>query len=58
MDRTDKPSMLKRIIAIAILIIAAIIAIKLIVGLLSAIFWVILAVVVVAAIIWAWRVIF
>lgn len=52
-SRRSRPPVLRRLTAGVILIIAAALAIKLVIGFVMAIFWTIVAVAVVVAIVWA-----
>src|SRR4051812_34489130 len=49
-----KPSLARRALAAAVLVVIAIVAVRLIVGVLSAIFWLLAIVVLVVAGLWAW----
>jgi hypothetical protein len=52
-DRPARPPILKRLLAGVVLIVAVALAIKLLIGFVMAIFWTIVAVAVVIAILWA-----
>ena len=49
----QRPSLLRRLFALVVLLVAAAIALKVIIGFVMAIFWVVVGVVVVAAVLWA-----
>jgi|SRR3954454_10531392 hypothetical protein len=53
MDDAAKPSLARRAIAAVVLVVAAIVIIRLVVGFLSAIFWLVAIVVLVIAVLWA-----
>ena len=53
MDDVAKPSLARRAIAAVVLVVAAIIIIRLVVGFLSAIFWLVAIVVLLIAVLWA-----
>ncbi len=50
---TERPSLLRRLVALVILVAAAALALKVIIGFVMAIFWIVVAVVVVGAVLWA-----
>jgi len=52
------PSFGKRALAIAILLIVGWILVKFIVGIIAGIFWLVLVILGVIAVIWAWRILF
>jgi type III secretory pathway component EscV len=53
MDEDRKPSLARRAIAAVVLVVAAILVIRIVVGFLSAIFWIVALAVLVVAVIWA-----
>jgi hypothetical protein len=53
MDDAAKPSLARRAIAAVVLIVAAIVIIRLVVGFLSAIFWLVAIIALVIAVLWA-----
>ncbi len=50
---SERPSLLRRLFAFVILIAAAALALKVIIGFVMAIFWIVVAVVVLGAVLWA-----
>ena len=57
-NRPARPSILKRVLAGLVLILAVVVAFKLLIGMVMAVFWLILTVAVVVAILWALKTIF
>ncbi len=57
-DRPARPSILKRVLAGLVLVLAVVVAFKLLIGMVMAVFWLILTVAVVVAILWALKTIF
>jgi hypothetical protein len=52
-ERRDHSPVLRKVAAGGVLVIAAVLAVKLVIGLISAVFWTVLTVVVVVAVLWA-----
>jgi hypothetical protein len=57
-NRPARPSILKRVLAGLVLILAVVVAFKLLIGMVMAVFWLIVTVAVVVAILWALKTIF
>jgi hypothetical protein len=53
MDETTRPSLAKRALAVLVLALVAWILIKIVIGIVAAVFWIVVAVVAVAAVLWA-----
>jgi hypothetical protein len=52
-EKPDKPSLLKKGAAALVLVLAVALAAKIVIGFVMAIFWVVVAIAVVAAVLWA-----
>ncbi len=50
---SERPSFLRRVLALVVLVAAVALALKVIIGFVMAIFWIVVAVVVVGAVLWA-----
>jgi hypothetical protein len=57
-NRPARPSILKRVLAGLVLVLAVVVAFKLLIGMVMAVFWLIVTVAVVVAILWALKTIF
>lgn len=52
-DKPEKPSLLKRALALVILAVVIVLVAKIVIGFVMAIFWILVAVVAVVAVLWA-----
>ncbi len=57
-NRPAKPSILRRLFAGLVLVVAAVLAVKLVIGMVMAVFWIIVMAAVVIAVLWALKTIF